>query len=75
MSDNDIVIGSDLIAAMYAGYKAYSHILRLQDHLIPSEEMSNKAKYLKDLFNREWWSIKDQHYYTAILSNGEKTSG
>ena len=73
VKENGIYVGSDLIAAMFAGYRAYSTILQIQGNSLQSLIMEERATLLRDKFNREWWSTKDEMFYSAILQDGTKT--
>ncbi len=69
---NGIYVGSDLIAALFAAYKAYSTILQIRGDSTESAAMEQKATELQKRFNREWWSEKDGMYYSSVLQDGTK---
>ncbi len=73
VAENGIYIGSDLIGAMFAAYKAYSTILHIQGNTSESIRMEEKSLELQELFHRDWWSEQNAMFYSAILQDGTKS--
>jgi len=63
------LMGSDLVAAQYAGYLAYSKIMALKGNTKAAKEYRHKALIVKSLFNSDWWSNALQRHYTAMLQD------
>jgi hypothetical protein len=74
------LIGADLIAAQYEGYRVYAAIERqrgsrgsLSQTL--AEEYEAKAQGLRVRFNTEWWDPIQNRHYSLMLPNRNFYSG
>ncbi len=67
-----ILVGCDLLCIMYAGYKSYVEILKLQN---ASEEKINKysdlSNTLKKMLNSNWWNDELKNYRFGKNQKGE----
>jgi len=68
------LIGADLVAAQYEGYRVYAAIERqrgvrgsLSEKL--AEEYEAKAQGLRARFNTEWWNPIQNRHYSLMLPN------
>jgi hypothetical protein len=68
------LIGADLVAAQYEGYRVYAAIERqrgargsLSEKL--AEEYDAKAQGLRVRFNTEWWNPIQNRHYSLMLPN------
>ena len=52
----DPLVGSDLVAAQYAGYRAFADMLELESRQAEARFYRGKAEGLKRLFNEQWWN-------------------
>lgn len=50
-----ITMSADLIATIYAGYKAYAEICRIQGDDLKSAQYAVQAEKYKDILNEKWW--------------------
>lgn len=57
-----IGVGSDLVAYAYAGFTAYSNILRHNGETKKAEEATKKAREYYDLLHDEWWNTDINMY-------------
>jgi hypothetical protein len=74
------LIGADLVAAQYEGYRVYAAIERqrgargsLSQKL--AEEYEAKAQGLRVRFNTEWWNPIQNRHYSLMLPNHKFYSG
>ncbi len=74
-SDYNILVGGDLLAAQYAGYKAYANIQKLTGKNDEARRFFNKAEEVKKFYNKVWWDNENQTYYSAYLGNGRFKTG
>lgn len=63
------LVAGDLVAALYAGYKAYAEIQQLRGYEGLHEKFANKAAALRDMYNNGWWNERTGRYNGAILQN------
>ncbi len=73
VEENGIYVGSDLIGAMFAAYKAYSAILSMQGNDSESKKMEQHSLALQEMFERDWWSENGGMFYSSILQDGTKS--
>jgi hypothetical protein len=66
-----IRVGADLVAAQYGAYRSWSAIERQLGHSNAAAEYDQRAKQLRNLFNRNWWNSNAQRYFFAIGDNGD----
>lgn len=66
-----ILTASDLIAAQYGCYSAYSKLESYSGNSQKAKEYEEKAEEIKDIINSVWWSEDNKNYYTFILENGQ----
>lgn len=69
-----LLIGADMIAAQYTGYRTYAAIQQLKgtrgslsDRL--ASEYLVKAQVLRERYNSEWWNPVQNRHYSAMLEN------
>ena len=67
--------GVDLVASLYAGYKAYSDILAIQGNQQRADSYMQVALKYRDILEKQWWSEKDNYYYTFYTDKGEFHAG
>ena len=68
---DEILVGSDLIAAQYAAYRDYAAIMRTRNRSSDAAEFDGKAASLKSLYNNQWWDAKRNRYFGALGKNGK----
>lgn len=68
----ELLAGSDLISAMFAGYRAYGEIQRLRGNFEKAEVYIKKSEEIKEFFNKQWWSRDLGNYLTSWYKDGEK---
>lgn len=69
------LIGADLVAAEYAGYRAYSKINILLGNAIKARQYRLKADDLRAIFNRVWWDASTQSFYQFMLQDWKLSHG
>ncbi|MFP5226672.1 MAG: hypothetical protein ACLGXA_03520 [Acidobacteriota bacterium] len=68
---DQVLVGADLIAAQYAGYRDYAAIERATGASSSATEFAAKAESLKTLYNRRWWNPATQSFYGARGEDGK----
>ena len=68
---DEILVGSDLIAAQYAAYRGYAAIEQARNELKAAAEFEQKTDHLKSLFNGTWWDAARNCYFSAIGEDGK----
>lgn len=66
-----LTMSSDLLACIYAGYKAYATISYLNGDQATAEKARQSATEYRDLLENKWWDAKTNSYYNFWTS--EKT--
>jgi hypothetical protein len=59
----DPLVGSDLVAAQYAGYVAFAKLLDLEGREVEAGSFRDQAAALKHLYNEEWWDAQGKRFY------------
>ncbi|MDB5155853.1 MAG: hypothetical protein JWR50_560, partial [Mucilaginibacter sp.] len=60
----DMKTGADLVAALYRGLLTYSEILTKKHRYKEAAIYADKAKKYRERLDADWWSEKDNQYYT-----------
>ncbi len=68
---DEVLVGSDLIAAQYAAFRDYAAIERARNELKTAAEFEQKADHLKSLYNDKWWDAARNCYFGAIGEDGK----
>jgi hypothetical protein len=68
---DEVLIGSDVIAAQYAAFRDYTAIERARDELKAAAEFEEKANHLKSLYDTKWWDAARKCYFGAIGEDGK----
>lgn len=63
---DEILVGSDLIAAQYAAFRGYAVIERARNRSTVAAEFDRKAAALKSLYSNQWWDAKRNRYFGAM---------
>lgn len=63
------LVGGDLVAALYGGYRAYSTIQLLRGHKELSAEFAAKASHISRLYNDTWWNEQAGRFNGAIMQD------
>ncbi|QEM08859.1 hypothetical protein DEO27_002085 [Mucilaginibacter rubeus] len=63
--------GVDLVAALYRGMITYSDILTLKGKTKEAAVYAKKAQKYLDRLEADWWSDKDNQYYTYHSNTGQ----
>ena len=68
---DEVLVGSDLIAAQYAAYRGYAAIasFRHEPNVPPSS--IRRPNHLKALYNGKWWDAARNCYFGAIGEDGK----
>lgn len=62
----DIVLGVDLLAAQYAGYRSYAAIQKLRGNNEAAEISQKQSSDIKFLVNTKWWNASGAYFYSYI---------
>jgi hypothetical protein len=73
-SDQNFVLGIDLLATQYAAYLSYAGIQDARHNDALAHTYLEKAAAVKELINTTWWDDKQRLYY-ARLSNEYQLEG
>lgn len=73
-SRQDIVLGADLLATQYAGYRAYAAIQAIRGNHEAAELYLRKASAVKSLINTQWWNSPGGYFY-GFLDKEHKFEG
>ncbi len=68
---DEVLVGSDLIAAQYAAFHDFAAIERARNELKTAAEFEQKADHLKSLYNDKWWDAARNCYFGAIGEDGK----
>ncbi len=68
---DQVLVGSDLIAAQYAAYRDYAQIEHAKNEMKAAAEFQRKAEALKALYNHEWWDARRNCYFGALGEDGK----
>jgi hypothetical protein len=72
---DQVFVGSDLVAAQFAAYDKYAAIERTRNELHSSAEFEGKAGRLKALYNEKWWDAGRDRFYGAMSADGSFNQG
>lgn len=61
---------SDLIAIQAAAFDAYASMLQLKGNTDLSQTYTDKARQLRESFDRNWWDAAHQQFHSLLLSDG-----
>lgn len=67
----DLKTGADLVAALYRGLLTYAEILRVQKRFKEATFYILKAQKYQARLEADWWSEKDNQYYTYYSNSGQ----
>jgi hypothetical protein len=62
----DPLVGADLIAAQYAGYRAFASFMELDERRQEADHFNEQAAALKGHYNQHWWDAQARRYYGFI---------
>jgi len=63
------LVAGDLVAALYAGYRAYAEIQRLRGYAGYHQTYSDKADALQAMYREQWWNEQAGRFYGAMLQD------
>lgn len=63
------LVAGDLVAALYAGYKAYAEIQQIRGYEGLYGKFVTKAAELRQKYNQSWWNERTGRYNGAILQD------
>jgi hypothetical protein len=66
----DLNVGADLVAAQYAGYRAYAGLCRARGEAREAEAFLDLAARLKTAFHETWWDAKADGYRALHFTDG-----
>jgi len=67
----DMKTGADLVAALYRGLLTYSEILSKKHQYKEAAIYADKAKKYRERLDADWWSEKDNQYYTYYSNSNQ----
>lgn len=67
---DEVLVGADLIAAQYAGYRGCAAFEGATHHADAATQFTGKAEALKSLYNRNWWDPSRNRYFAARGEDG-----
>ena len=73
-SQADIILGVDLLAAQYAGYRSYAAIQKLRGNKEAADVYQKRASEVKFLVNTTWWNASGDYFY-SFLDKDHKLQG
>jgi hypothetical protein len=73
-SSRDMVLGVDLLATQYAGYRSYAIIQAIRGDDVTVQMYLRIASDVKGLINRAWWN-PDAGYFFAFLDKDHQFQG
>ena len=73
-SRRDVILGIDLLATQYAGYRAYAAIEAIRGDDSAAQMFLTSASDVKGLINRTWWN-PDAGYFFAFLDKDHEFQG
>lgn len=62
----DIMVGVDLLAAQYSGYRSYAAIQKLRGNRDSAETYEKQASAIKSLVNTTWWNASGAYFYSYL---------
>lgn len=65
-SRSDIEVGVDLLAAQYAGYRAYASIQAIRGDNASAATYFKAAEEVKSLINTAWWNPSGKYFYAYL---------
>jgi len=73
-SRRDVVLGVDLLATQYAGYRSYASIQAIRGDRAKAQMYLKSAADVKHLINTEWWNA-DSGYFFSFLDSDHHLQG
>ena len=73
-SRRDVVLGVDLLATQYAGYRSYAAIQAIRGDEETAHMFLGKASNVKALINRAWWNSAGGYFF-AFLDKDHQFQG
>lgn len=70
-----LTVSADLIASIYAGYKAYSDICALKGDTQAAQAHEATALRYRELLESQWWDSQNNRYHNFWTSNKEFHTG
>lgn len=71
----DLTVGVDLVAALYAGYKAFAQMNETLGHEVEARKYFDEAKRYRDLLETRWWNEKGYYYNSYWTQSHEFCRG
>ncbi|MCF0072884.1 hypothetical protein LZD49_20565 [Dyadobacter sp. CY261] len=68
---HDLKMGVDLVAALSRGMKTYADMLRLDGKTAEAAIFDQKAEQYRQHIEKQWWSDKEDKYFTYYSSAGK----
>lgn len=62
---------ADALTLEYAAFVAAARMYSLKGEQAKSEKYLAKASRLQEIFSKEWWNVKEKHFYAFRMKNGE----
>lgn len=69
-STGGFTCGVDLVAALYAGCRAYGEMLSLRGDTHKARIFLDKAQAYKTIINDRWWNAKEDRFETSLMPGG-----
>ena len=73
-SRRDMSLGVDLLAAQYAGYRAFAAVQAIRGNKEAAETYVRSASEVKSLVNSKWWNSAGGYFY-SYLDGGRNFQG
>jgi hypothetical protein len=65
-SQADVMLGVDLLAVQYAGYRSYAAIQKLRGNDEAADLFQKRASEIKFLVNTTWWNASGAYFYSFV---------
>jgi len=69
--EDDVLVGSDLIATQYAAYRRYAAMEKFRHEANVAAEFDRKADELKELYNSKWWDTAHNRFFGGLSEDGK----
>lgn len=69
-----LTMSADLVAVMYAAFRAYALVCRYGGQTEKADSASNQAECYRQLLNDKWWNSHEQVYETLLTDQGFSSS-
>lgn len=70
-----LTASADLLASLYAGYKAYAEICALKGDKQSAQKCETTALQYRQILETKWWNNEKSHYYNFWTANKEFYDG